>query len=198
MGRNNNEPPKAPPTAHTAIILDPVDMWSKPAWDFDQFSDIQRDYPEERQPLAYAALNICIAATSLRNWVESIRARNMRRLGLDFSKADFAVELNAAIPEQGACEAIANTAKHARFNEANWPGGKVRLLWLEGDEDAPAGFVLYHCDRDGRNEEMAFNRFSALVDNWWAYLSDNALAIGAERTPQWQQNKLKRIFPPIY
>lgn len=192
--RGKDNPPIERATLHTAIIRDPIDMWSKLLWDADQFRDIQVSYPEERQPLAYAAINVCIAAWSLRNWVQSVRARSMRRLKVKFDQASFLAEVLAAIPEQAACEAIANTAKHARHGEGQWPGGEVHLDWEDGDEDGPPGFVLRHVIKGGRYEEFAVNRFMTLCDHWWTYLNDNAMAIGANRTPQWRQNKLRQIW----
>lgn len=192
--RKRANPPIEHATRHTAIIRDPASLWSKLAWDVDVFRDIQVSYPDEPEPLAYAAINVCIAAWSLRNWVESVRARDMRRLGVNFDRAAFTSSIAAAIPEQAACEAIANTAKHARLGDGDWPGGKVRLDWEEGDEDSPPGFILYHLREDGQSEGLAVNRFMSLRDNWWDFLSENAMVIGQARVPQWQQRKLRRIF----
>jgi hypothetical protein len=192
--RCKSNPPIEQAILHTAIIRGPIDKWSKLLWDADQFRDIQVSSPDERQPLAYAAINVCVTAWSLRNWVQSVRARDMRRAGVTFDHDSFLSELFATIPEQAACEAIANTAKHARHGEGQWPGGEVQLYWTEGDEDVPPGYVLHHVNRDGDHEDLAVNRFMDLCDHWWTYLSDNAMAIGAERTPQWLHNKLTEIW----
>ena len=187
-------PPIEHATRHTAVIRDPASMWSKLAWDVEVFRDIQVSYPDEPESLAYAAVNVCIAAWSLRNWVESVRGRNQRRLGIDFDRRAFFDEIAQAIPEQAACDAIANTAKHARLNDGEWAGGRVSLDWQEGDEDCPPGYVLHHFNEDGRYEGLAVNRFVSLCDHWWTWLEANAMAIGMRRIPDWQQRKLRRIF----
>jgi hypothetical protein len=37
-------------------------MFSKLAWDADIFRDIQISYPDEPEPLAFAAINVCVSA----------------------------------------------------------------------------------------------------------------------------------------
>ncbi len=191
MRRNSSRSGKSP-TLHTAIIGDVGGMWSKLAWDVDVCRDVQTSYPNERQPLAYAAINVCIAAWSLQNWVNSAAARQARARGEKFDKAAYRSAILDAIPEQAMCEAIANTAKHAHHKDEVWPGGQARLEWQEGDEDAPPGFLLHYAD--GLSGGLAVNRFISLCDNWWAYLIAHGFADGVARTPEWQQNKLRRIF----
>ncbi len=183
-----------PPTVHTAIIRDAGDMWSKLAWDADVYRDVQVGYPNETQPLAYAALNVCIAATSLRDWVASEVARQARAGGLNFDEKAHLAAMYAAVPEQALCEAIANTAKHARHRHGDWPGGEVRLEWEEGDEDCPPGYMLHHLNGNGQGGGLAVNTFEALCGNWWNFLMALDLAKNQQRTPEWQQNKLRRIF----
>ena len=91
---------------HTVVIGSAVDMWSKLAWDVDVFEDIQRSFPNEKQPLAYAAINVCIAAISLRDWVQ---AAVKHRAGDEWNKDAFFQDLRDAVPELVVCEAIANT-----------------------------------------------------------------------------------------
>jgi hypothetical protein len=129
----------------------------------------------------------------LRNWVESARKKQLRAQGLQFDKVAFWAEIAAEIPEQSACDAIANTAKHANFGDENWPGGSVVLEWQDGDEDAPPGYVLLHRTEDA-SLGFAVNRFAALCDNWWRLLNRYGLAAGHNRSPDWQQRKLNRIF----
>lgn len=75
MGRRKGKP-QHPPTRHTVLIGNPVTMWEKLAWDIDEFQDIQRLAPDEREPLVYSAINVCIAAWSLENWVvATLKAR---------------------------------------------------------------------------------------------------------------------------
>ncbi|RDJ04517.1 hypothetical protein [Rhizobium grahamii] len=183
-------------TKHTAVIGTVVQMWEKLAWDIDVFEDIQRSYPNEKQPLAYAAINICIAAGSLRDWViEAIRS--LAPAGSEPSKDNVRDQLALQIPQLNMCTAIANTAKHHNFKEGRWVGGRVELGWEEGDEDIPSGFALYHVDNDGQSMTLAFSSFRALKEAWWNALDAEGLAAGRMPTPEWMRNKLARIFRPI-
>ncbi len=169
-------------------------MWAKLAWDVDVFRDIQVGYPHEQQPLAYAAINVCIAATSLRNWAETAARSKARASGLAFDKKGFDIDLRAAVPAQAMCEAIANTAKHSRFADGEWPGGRVTLEWEEGDEDSPPGWILRYGVEGTADPGLSVNRFGSLPETWWAHLRDLQLVEGDLRLPEWQQNKLRRIF----
>jgi len=62
MSRRKSDPEMSP-TTHTVIIGDVHQMWEKLFWDVEVLGDIQRSYPEEYMPLAYAALNVCIASS---------------------------------------------------------------------------------------------------------------------------------------
>lgn len=184
------------PAKHTAIISDPISMWSKLAWDADCFRDIQASYPDEREPLAYAAINVCIAAQSLQNWVESSLKREARAAGTPLDYTTFIGDLALAVPEQSACVAIANTSKHSVFNEGKWPNGTVKLVYEDGDEDAPSGYILYHVNADHQHEGFALRRFDFLCQNWWRFLTARGLTNGHSGMPEWRNNKLKRIFQP--
>tara|TARA_R110000787_G_scaffold51907_8_gene122608 strand:- start:394 stop:966 length:573 start_codon:yes stop_codon:yes gene_type:complete len=181
-------------TKHTAIISDPVSMWSKLAWDADVFRDIQTSYPDETQPLAYAAINVCIAATSLQDWVKVCLERELKKAGETWDNDAFYQGVSNAIPEQSACVAIANTSKHSEFRERRWTNGEVLLTLEEGDEDIPPGYVLYHVIAGSHSEGFAVSRFDTLCNNWWKYLTDHNLTNGQAKIPEWQQNKLHRIF----
>lgn len=181
---------------HTAIINDPVGMWSKLAWDADVFSDIQKSYPDERQPLAYAAINVCIAASSLQSWVEAFLKRKSRKSKEPWVADTFRQGILETIPEQPACIAIANTSKHSGFRERPWHNGEVRLSWEEGDEDTPSGYVLYHVISGGHSESIAVSRFDALCRNWLTYLAAHRLTNGQTDMPEWRTNKLNRMFRP--
>ncbi|WP_246806901.1 hypothetical protein [Ensifer sp. ENS04] len=186
-------------TKHTAVIGTVVQMWEKLAWDIDVFEDIQRHYPSEKQPLAYAAINICIAAESLRDWViETIRSQSPA--DSKPPRDSIRDRLAADIPQMHMCTAIANTAKHHNFREGRWTGGRVEIAWDEGGEDMPSGFALYHIDGNGRSK-LAFSSFKALKDAWWNTLVAEGLAEpvteGTIPTPEWMQNKLARIFGPV-
>lgn len=181
---------------HTAIISDPVGMWSKLAWDADVFRDIQTSYPDERQPLAYAAINVCIAATSLRDWTREVLKQQSKEAGETWDINAFYHDVATAIPEQSACVAIANTSKHSEFREREWTNGEVHLTWEEGDEDVPSGYVLYHVISGSHSEGFALNRFDTLCRNWWTFLTVRGLTDGQADMPEWRTNKLNRIFRP--
>jgi hypothetical protein len=174
-------------------------MWEKLVWDVDIFADIQRSYPLERQPLAYAAINVCLAASSLRSWVLTDQKTSAKSHGRSFSEAEFWAEAHAAIPEQAMCEAIANTAKHSRHDETGWHGGEVRIEWDDGDEDIPPGWTLHYA-RGESSEHVALVAFQALANNWWHYLVKHRYASGPFHTPRWLNNKLATIFGdgPLY
>lgn len=188
-------------TKHTAIISDPVGMWSKLAWDTDVFRDIQTSYPDESQPLAYAAVNVCIAAASLEDWARTFLKRKSKEAGEKWDKDAFCRDVKAAIPEQSACADIANTSKHSQHREKRWINGEVQLIWEEGDEDIPSGYVLYHVISGSRSEGFAVSRFDALCQKWWNHLVTLKLADkqpeGQPYMPEWRANKLNRIFRPF-
>lgn len=179
---------------HTAIINDPASMWSKLAWDADCFRNIQTSYPDEREPLAYAAINVCIAAASLQDWVHEFLKRKANEAGAPWDDNIFFRDVISAVPEQSACVAIANTSKHSEFRERRWLNGKVLLAYEKGDEDVPSGYVLYHVIAHSHSEGFALTRFDALCRNWWKFLAARGLTDGHSGTPEWMSNKLNRIF----
>jgi len=133
------------PTSHTAIVGDVAGMWSKLRWDADLFRDLQLAWPDEQEPLAYAAINVCIAASSLRDWVKADLRRREPRADRPSPK-DIVQEIWAAVPLQPMCEAIANSAKHSVLSD-RWDGTAV-LAWEE-DEESPPGYVLRYSAADG-------------------------------------------------
>lgn len=187
-----------PATVHTAIVGDVAEMWSKLRWDADVFRELQIAHPAEPEPLGYAALNVCIAASSLRDWVKvAIKRTQGRREGPDGLSLD--EEIWRAVPLQRMCEGIANTAKHAVHSEDRW-SGEARLDWRENDEDAPDSFVLRYLEGEHRSADvyaLAANMFHDLLDQWAQYLTTQCLISADQRTPAWEQRKWARIFPPI-
>jgi len=150
--------------------------------------------PDEPEPLAYAAINVCIAANSLKDWVQKAVPRSDRA-----TKEALDQEIRSAIPLQAMCDAIANTSKHSSHSDGYW-GGSVSLAWEEGDEWAPEGYVLRHVDADGAPGGvygLAANHFNALLDSWWTFLLTRSLVKPDQRTPAWMQRKLRRTFPSI-
>ncbi len=171
-------------------------MWSKLAWDVDCFRGIQTSYPDEREPLAYAAINVCIAAASLQHWVKEFLRRAAIEVGTPWDEAKFFQDVISAVPEQSACVAIANTSKHSEFQQRKWRNGEVLLTYEEGDEHVPSGYVLYHLIADSHSEGFALSKFDALCQNWLDFLASRGLTNGHCRTPEWMNNKLNRILRP--
>ncbi len=118
---------KKPPELLTVLVADAVTMWEKLAWDVDQYQDIQRSHPKERQPLAFAAINVCIAAWSLEQWAKTAWIQKERLKTEKETDSAFYSIVRQHVPSQGICVDIANTAKHARHRDDSWEGGAVRL-----------------------------------------------------------------------
>ncbi|MBO9195043.1 hypothetical protein J5277_13110 [Rhizobium sp. 16-449-1b] len=176
------------------LITDVVTMWEKLYWDVEQYQDIQRSHPHERQPLAFAAINVCIAAWSLEQWARTAWLSNIRN---DSRKADgnlFNDFVRQHVPEQAICADIANTSKHAAYRDENWQGGEASLEWEDGDEDMPPTFVLRHVGSAGAAKVSAYETFDKVRDHWWSLLIAVGLAAGPMYPPEFMQNKLRRIF----
>ncbi len=184
-----------PPTLHTALIGDPVSMWEKLAWDVDQFQDIQRSYPNETQPLAFAAINVCIAAWSLEKWTLAAWTKHQRDAGKKADEKAFYNFVRKNVPTQAICSTVANTAKHAFHREdESWEGGEVRIEWEDGDEDGPSTYVLKYIDHRKPYPIVAYGVFEAVREEWWKCLVALKLTDRERHSPEFFQNKLKRIF----
>jgi hypothetical protein len=182
---------------HTVLIDDPIAMWHKLLWDIDCFENIQRAaYSEdEDEPLAYAALNVCIAATSLGDWVVTDWGRKQREKGLTFKRSDFLAQILEAVPVQRICLAIANTAKHSEYQEREWTGGYASLSFEPSDEHSPGGLTLYY--RQDGQQTSAFASFDALGQTWGRLLVELGYGDISLPSPRWWKQKMRRIFPPI-
>lgn len=179
--------PGRPPLQHTAVVGRVADMWSKLSWDIHMFREIQFTYPEEEQPLGFAAINVCIAASSLEDWA-------VVDLGRETSDEARRALIYAAVPGQRIARAIANTAKHSRVRE--WSEGQATLVYSESDEDAPGGYALRYEEGD-QTSGLALNSFSDLREQWWRFLLSQGLVAEDDRIIAWEQNMLRRIFGRI-
>ncbi len=187
-----------PATTHTAIIGDVAEMWSKLRWDTDVFRDLQMEHPKEPEPLGYAALNVCIAAASLRDWVK-VEIRRRQGRGSRPGGVSLDEEIWRAVPRQRMCDAIAITTKHAVHSSDRWTG-EARLEWRENDEDMPDSFVLRYLEGVKPLADvyaLAANQFHELLEQWGAYLLAQGLITSDQHTPAWERRKWERIFPPI-
>lgn len=188
-------PPQDGPELHTAVITDVPSMWQKLAWDVDQFDEIQRSYPDLAEPLGFAALNVCIAAASLRDWAVGAVLKLRRSQGHRPKEREVIDHIHQHVTQQRMCEAIANTAKHSRLTAGQWPDGSVRMTWHEASEDEPPGYVLRHIHADGVYESLALNAFGNLVTNWWGELQNLGFAFpGGSAQFEWKQRKLQAMF----
>lgn len=179
------------PVTHTAAIANVEGMFWKLAWDIDQFDDIQRGRPELIEPLAFAAINVCISATSLRDWVAATYVSQMRENGQSAAKSEVVDHIYRHVRQQRMCEAIANTAKHSRFDESGWKGGSVRVTLLEPSEDDPGGYVLEHVHEGGAYTSMALKAFESLERNWWGELQNLGFAF-PHTGPEWRQQHIRK------
>jgi len=190
MSRHSSASGK-PATDHTAIIGDVPAMWSKLRWDAEVFRDFQVTYADEAEPLAYAAINVCIAASGLKDWAKRAVPRKERDT--------FDEDLATAVPLQAMCEAIANTYKHSAHSDGRW-GGSVSLEWEEADEWGPEGYVLRYIGPDGRGGlggGIAANQFRELLSDWWTFLLSKKLVAPDQGTPAWLQRKILKNFPAL-
>jgi hypothetical protein len=192
MGRRERRNGEGGPEAHTVLISDPATMWEKLAWDIYVFRKIQAGYPTENQPLAYTALNACIAAASLADWAKkSYRVGNNKKA---ITEKEFEAWTHNEVPHQRMCEDIANTAKHGRYGGT----GHAVIEYIDGDEDFPPAFILYHSP-DGTDVRIrAIDLFDAMKDDWWRYLVKMGLVTDDKPASEWFKNEMLRIFgqPP--
>lgn len=182
------------PRKHTAIIGDVETMWQKLVWDIHQFDQIQRSNPDLKEPLGFAAINVCIAAASLADWtVASVVARR-RDEGKLTTDGDIRAHIHAHVPQQAMCEAIANTAKHARLKDGLWLDGEVRIDWEDASEHDPPGFILRHIHPGGM-QSIALNAFGVLQRNWWAELQKLGYTFSGNIGEfEWWQRHIESIF----
>lgn len=170
-------------------------MWEKMYWDMEVFSDIQRSYPDEGQPLVYAALNACIAAWSLETWARNSFVSGYPQKEKQDRRKYFDRVLANMIPLQAMCSVVANTAKHGAHRDSGWDGGSLSLKWDDGDECGPAGFVLV--TKGQTNAPSMLNSLFDLPRDWWDFLQKMELVEENLPTPNWLRRKLSRMFGGI-
>lgn len=180
------------PILHTLIISDIRGAWEKMYWEVDVFGDIQRSYPEEHEPLAYAALNTCISASSLENWSLSAWRTKFAKKDRRTKDIEFRELLEAIVPNQGLCVDVANTTKHGHHREDRWRGGELNLRYDEADEDSPSGFTVLKSHVSGKG--YLYNDLHDLPRRWWMFLQKVDLVTGEQPTPDWWQRKMSRMF----
>jgi len=182
------------PRKHTAIIGDVETMWQKLVWDIHQFDQIQRSNPDLREPLGFAAINVCIAAASLADWTVASYVRRQRAEGKRTTDADVRTHIHHHVPQQAMCEAIANTAKHACLREGLWLDGEARIEWEDASEYNPSGFILRHVDSSG-TQSIALNAFNTLQCNWGGELQNLDFLFSSNIGEfEWWQRHFESIF----
>lgn len=182
------------PRKHTAIIGDVETMWQKLVWDIHQFDQIQRGNPDLKEPLGFAAINVCITAASLADWTVASVVERQRNEGKPTTDASVRKDIYTRVRQQAMCEAIANTSKHSRLKDGLWPDGEVRIDWEDASEDNPSGFILRHVHPDGI-QNIALNAFGVLQHNWWGALQYFGFAFsGSIGEFEWWQRHVEAIF----
>ena len=161
-------------------------------WDIDVFGDVQRSYPEEQEPLAYAALNACISAWSLESWARTAWKRQRRKTGGSGKVSEFNSRLETMIPHQGLCADVANTTKHGEHRESRWLGGRLDLRYDDACENSPSGFVVLKSE--GIRTSSLYNDLHDLPHLWWKFIKEVDLVSGKQPTPDWWQRKISRMF----
>ncbi|MBL3565969.1 hypothetical protein JMM59_13285 [Rhodovulum sulfidophilum] len=189
------------PTLHTLIIKDVHNAWEKMWWDIDIFGDVQRSFPEEEEPLAYAALNACLSASNLEHWALSRWTREQRQRGNYSDDLPFRELLEEMVPQQGLCVDVANTTKHGGHRNIRWPNGELKLEYEEANEHCPPGYTVRSFHE--RKTSYLYNDLHDLPRLWWCFLAKIDLVSGEQPTPAWWSRKMSRIFgvahkiPPI-
>lgn len=168
-------------------------MFAKLQWDIDQFDEIQREMPDIAEPLGFAAINVCISASSLRNWTVAAFIQRCRSEGKPVRERDVVDHIYAHIQQQQMCEDIANTAKHSGFAERQWLGGSVSINFDEASEDSPGGYVLRHLHQSGKITSIALNAFAAMERCWWGELQNLGFAF-PNTPPEWRRRKFAAAF----
>ncbi len=191
MSKRIDKPIK-PPIVHTLIIEDVHTAWEKMYWDIDVFGDIQRSYPDEKQPLAYAALNACISASSLENWSLAQWKKQCRMRNDKPEERYFDNLLKTTIPSQGLCVDVANTTKHGNHRDRRGGDAELTLKFDEPSEHTPPGFVV----RKSNNGEISllYNNLYHLPTHWWTFLQKVDLVSGEQPTPNWWATKISGLF----
>ena len=168
-------------------------MFAKLQWDIDQFGDIQREMPDLAEPLGFAAINVCISASSLRSWTVAAVTQRRRSERKPVREQDVVEHIYENVPQQKMCEDIANTAKHAGFAERQWLGGSVSVSFDEATEGLPGGYVLRHLHHNGQVASIALNAFANMERCWWGELQN--LGFDFPNTlPEWRRRKFAAAF----
>jgi hypothetical protein len=168
-------------------------MFAKLQWDIDQFDEIQREMPDIVEPLGFSAINVCISASSLRNWTVSAFIQRRRSEGKPALERDVVDHIYKYVEQQKMCEDIANTAKHSGFAERQWLGGSVNINLDEATEDSQGGYVLRHLHKSGKITSIALNAFAAMERCWWGELQNLGFAFPCTM-PEWRRRKLAAAF----
>lgn len=193
MSRRNRE--AGDPRQHTAVISDVQSMWEKLTWDVVQFDELQRSMPDLPQPLGFAAINVCLSASSLRDWTATAWVKARRASGKPASRDEVVAYIYAHVPQQRMCEAIANTAKHSMLDTGGWPDGRVELVFEEGDDIMPPGYVLRHIHEGGQYDSIALNAFTTMQRCWWGALQNLGFAFSANPIAfEWRQRQIRAVF----
>jgi hypothetical protein len=140
----------------------PWDKFRKADWNFSRYEDELFKRPCNFENVSFAALDLCVALTSLRDWTKKALTRDVRAGVRDLPNGlikldDWPSYIDRKIPWMSAIEAIANTTKHAEYRDIGWPRGIAMLATFvppnlsdekDACEDGLALFGFMHRYRD--------------------------------------------------
>ena len=112
----------------TAVVGSPKDLCDKLHWNWERYHD-ELDHSTDGRSVGFAALDYAKTAIALHDWVNLIITQRNRSDGTEIAKL-----VDDDIRWQGAIRAVANAAKHGRFDDKAWPGGWATMGIVAPDE----------------------------------------------------------------
>lgn len=126
-GRNAN-PWKQYPELLT-FISSVSQKLEKVEWNFSRYEEQLFRRPCKLEDVNFAALDFCVAAVSLRDWVKTAvlqTARASPEEGLPATECEFYAFIRENVRHQNIIEAIGNASKHGSYDDRNFEGGVVQ------------------------------------------------------------------------
>jgi hypothetical protein len=141
---------KAPNATNTNAVdrtwwlAGPVGVYHKFSWEFGQAYDLLNDQ-QDLTPAAYQAMNACITAWSLVDWIcadmdEHNAWGQVNTMAGVKDSASFRQKARS-FRELSACQQIANAAKHRSLGKGYQPGYSVHDELIPCEEDGKLSFM---------------------------------------------------------
>jgi hypothetical protein len=96
-------------------------------WNFDRYEDAILKRPCDPDQVMFTALDLCVAATALRDWAKLRFVREVREGRSPQeplrTEEDALACIYKEIRWQGAMDSIARALKHGTYDDASWPKG---------------------------------------------------------------------------